>query len=64
MSLTDDLRTTAATAATHALARFFPDATAGRLQEAAEAAVDAAAPFLDGPELARVTEADSDTVRP
>jgi hypothetical protein len=54
MSLTDDLRTTAVTAASHALAPFFPDVSPERLVRAAEAAVDAATPFLDGSELQRL----------
>jgi hypothetical protein len=64
MSLEHDIRYTAVTAAAHALAPFFPDVPGERLDRATEAAVDAATPFLDGSELARVTEADSDTVRP
>jgi hypothetical protein len=59
MSLEDDVRFTAVTAASHALAPFFPDVSSERLVRAAEAAVAAAAPFLDGSEHARVTRADS-----
>ncbi|MCW6008702.1 hypothetical protein K1W54_29770 [Micromonospora sp. CPCC 205371] len=59
MSLADDVDLAAVTAAEHALARHFPEATADRLQEAAETVVAAVRPFVDGSELARVQEADS-----
>lgn len=58
MTLADDVALAAVTAAEHALARHFPEATADRLQEAAEAAVDAARPFLDGTEPRRLSEAE------
>lgn len=58
MSLADDVALAAFTAAEHALARRFPEATADRLQSAAEAVVAAVRPFLDGSELERVLAAD------
>lgn len=58
MSLADDLTLTAVTAATHALAAHFPDVSTERLQQAAEAAVRAARPFVDGTEPRKLSEAE------
>lgn len=55
MSLRDDLDYTAVTAAMHALAADLPEIPAERLERAAEHAVGAARPFLDGTEDARIT---------
>lgn len=54
MTLADDLHTTAVAAVERALADALPDVPPDRLTAAADAAVAAAAPFLDGTELERV----------
>lgn len=64
MPLADDLRQAAVAAVEHAIAPLLWDVAPQRRERVAEAAVAAAAPFLDGTELERVTTADSgaDTV--
>lgn len=59
MTLADDLHATAVTAAAAGIASVLPRVPRDDVLRAAEAAVDAAAPFLDGTELRRVQEADS-----
>lgn len=60
MPLADDLHTTAVAAAERALASALPGVHPVRLAVAAEAAVDAAAPFLDGRALEWVTAAEAE----
>jgi hypothetical protein len=59
MALDEDLRETAVAAAEQAIAPILWDVAPSRRQRAAEAAVRAAAPFLDGTERARVETSDS-----
>ena len=55
MTLADDLYATAVSAAERAIAAVLPDVPPAQLADVAAAAVDAAAPFLDGSEHERVT---------
>lgn len=59
MSLETDLAVTAVAAVERAIAARLPHVPAETLQGATEAAVAAAAPFLDGTERQRVLEATS-----
>lgn len=59
MSLETDLLVTAVAAVERAIAGRLPHVPTETLQGAAEDAVDAARPFLDGAERRRVLEADS-----
>ncbi|MCW6005410.1 hypothetical protein K1W54_12580 [Micromonospora sp. CPCC 205371] len=55
MSLQDDLAYTAVTTAAHALAADLPEIPVERLERAAEHALAAAGPLLDGSEYTRIT---------